>query len=133
MNSQSDVHKDIPSHKLITFDIDTIVAREIAGKNYTQMYHIVASFMEDNGFRHIQGSVYVSNKPLRYANIDAICKAFARIYPYISKSIRDIKITNIDKNFFSLNEFFTYTGHSDEYADYYKTHDINDKNNAPQH
>ena len=66
---------------------------------------------------------------MRYANIDAICKAFARIYPYISKSIRDIKITNIDKNFFSLNEFFTYTGHADEYADYYKTHDINDKNN----
>lgn len=121
------------TYKQIAFDIDTHVAKNVAGKKYTQMYQQIKSFMEKNGFLHQQGSVYVSTCPYSYFEINELCVAFTKKYPYIAKTIRDITVANISKKRMSLNKLFTYTGHADEYAAYYKTHDINDKNNAPQH
>lgn len=120
------------SYKQITFDIDTKVAKQIAGHKYTQMYQIIQSFMKRNKFNHPQGSVYVSTRPMSYTDIVKLFRNFIHKYPYIAKAIRDINVTNVTKTRFSLNSEFTYTGHADEYADYYKTHDINDKNKTPQ-
>ena len=125
LGNQEQVNKKgIPTYKLITFDIDTIVAKEIAGKRYTQMYQNIRSHMEKFGFYHRQGSVYVSKKPLMHSDIIMLVYSLNKTYPYISKCIRDMTVTNISKVVFSLNEQLTYTGRADEYADFYKTHDL---------
>ena len=120
------------SYKQIAFDIDTKIARQIAGQKYTKMYKIIQSFMERNSFIHQQGSVYTSTRKFSSDEIDEIITAFSQKYPYISKTIRDIVMSNVSRKTYSLNKDCIYTGHADEYADYYKTHDINDKNKAPQ-
>jgi len=120
------------TYKQIAFDIDTNVAKNIAGKKYTQMYQQIKSFMEQNSFMHQQGSVYVSTRPYSYWEIEELCSSFAQRCPYISKAIRDITVASISQKRMSLNGLFTYTGRADEYADYYKTHDLRTKTNDLQ-
>ena len=113
LGNQEQVNKKgIPTYKLITFE------------RYTQMYQNIRSHMEKFGFYHRQGSVYVSKKPLMHSDIIMLVYSLNKTYPYISKCIRDMTVTNISKVVFSLNEQLTYTGRADEYADFYKTHDL---------
>lgn len=49
--------------KQLTFDLDTKVAKKIFGdKNYTTAYAHIRKFMENEGWKHIEGSVYMSQK-----------------------------------------------------------------------
>ena len=51
--------------KQLSFDIDTKVAKAILGKNnYIKAYLDVRKFLEKEGWEHIEGSVYMSKKPL---------------------------------------------------------------------
>ena len=120
------------TYKQIAFDIDTKIAKQIAGSKYTYMYQTIQTFMTNNNFMHRQGSVYVSTKPISYADVTRLSYTFAQKYPYISKAIRDITVASISQKRMSLNSLFTYTGRADEYTDYYKTHDLQTKTNGLQ-
>ena len=89
---------DKPTYKQIAFDLDTHVAKEIAGKKYAQMYAIIQAFMKEAGFKHQQGSVYVSKQPISFFDVTTIADTFREMYPYISKAIRDITVTKVDYN-----------------------------------
>lgn len=101
--------------KQITFDIDTNVAREILGNNYTNLYLNIKKFMETNDWRHIEGSVYMSNKPLTNPDVSYLLDDLLENYPYLTKCIRDMHQSDIS-NIHSLENHFEYDGTPGEYA-----------------
>jgi hypothetical protein len=67
--------------------------------------------MYKNGFNHIQGIVYESEKPKSYVEIGRLLKKMKTLYPSLDKCIRDIRQTDIT-NIHSLNDIFSYDGTS---------------------
>lgn len=97
------------TRKQIAFDIDTKVAEQILGEGYRKLYDNIESFAKANGFSHIQGSVYESQKPMTNTDVYIFLNALNNRYPYIEKCIRDIRQTNISGTY-SLNHLFDYDG-----------------------
>ena len=52
-----------------------------------------------NGFRHIQGSVYETKKEVSYAKVVTELVRILDKYPYLKSCIRDIKVSNISKQY----------------------------------
>lgn len=80
--------------KQIAFDIDTNVVKQILGTNYTKIYDDIERFLKKD-FNHIQGSVYVSKKPMTSTTVYLFMSDLLQKYPYISKCVRDITFTNV--------------------------------------
>ena len=96
--------------KQITFDLDTKVLKQILGeKKYTQAYNNIRDFMEDNGFKHIEGSVYVSSKGMSSVAVAETLDELKVKYPYLDKSVREIHQTDVGKSH-SLSNQFDYDG-----------------------
>jgi virulence-associated protein VapD len=103
--------------KQITFDVDTRVARMILGKSsYTKIYMDIQKFMEDHEWQHIQGSVYISRKPLNYTDVSYLLYRLLEQYPYITKCIRDICQTDVPERIYSMNWQFDYDGTPGRFA-----------------
>ena len=101
--------------KQIIFDIDTKVAKQILGKNYTSIYNKIRYFFKSNGFEHIEGSGYMSNYSLDYYDVIDIIDRMKIEFPYIEKCVRDIRVTEITKQH-SLNHMLDYDGTPGKYA-----------------
>lgn len=96
--------------KQLTFDIDTNVAKKILGEqNYTNIYANIRRFMEKEGWKHIEGSVYMSNKPLDNGDVIYLIQDMKKQYPYLDKCIREMHQTDISK-IHSLNYYLEYDG-----------------------
>lgn len=102
--------------KQITFDIDTNVAKQILGTNYTKVYDDIERSLKNN-FDHPQGSVYVSKKPMTISSIYIHVSNLLQKHPYIEKCVRDISFTNSPKKT-SLNTMFSYDGTAGKYKRY---------------
>ncbi|MDD6489218.1 MAG: hypothetical protein PUG48_05325 [Clostridia bacterium] len=105
------------TRKQITFDIDTNVAKQIFGDNYRKAYDDIERFFKKQNFQHIQGSVYVSKKPMYKFQLFHLIVTLTQQYPYIKKCVRDIVFGNTSKNN-SLNKFFDYDGTAGQYKKY---------------
>lgn len=101
--------------KQITFDIDTNVAKKILGKNYTNLYKNIKNFLENKGWKHIEGSVYMSNKALSSTNVSYLIDELLKKYPYLSKCVRDMHQSDIS-NIHGLHHQFDYDGTPGEYV-----------------
>lgn len=96
--------------KQLTFDIDTNVAKQILGEhNYTHVYSDIRSFMEKEKWKHIEGSVYVSNVPIDNTDMFWMIQSMKEKYPYLTKCVREMHQADISK-VHSLNHYFEYDG-----------------------
>lgn len=102
--------------KQITFDIDTNVAKEILGeRNYIRAYADIREFMENGGWQHIEGSVYMSVVPVTTTNVAHLVDDLIWKYPYLTKCIREMHQSDIT-NVHSLSHHFDYDGTPGPYA-----------------
>lgn len=102
--------------KQLTFDIDTNVAKEILGEQkYRTIYSNIRNFMEREGWQHIEGSVYMSKKPLSTIKVAWLVDALKEKYPYLTKCIRDMHQSDIS-NVHGLHNHFEYDGTAGKFA-----------------
>lgn len=102
--------------KQLSFDLDTNVVKKILGeKNYTMAYANIKSYMEDEGWEHIEGSVYMSRKPISTVRVAYLINRLKKKYPYLIKCIRDMHQADIS-NVHSLDNLFDYDGTAGEFA-----------------
>lgn len=101
--------------KQLTFDIDTNVVKKILGEQkYTNIYSVIRRYMEREGWKHIEGSVYMSTKPMDSTKIAYLIENMIRQYPYLEKCVKEIHQTDVSK-VHSLNQFFSYDGTPGQY------------------
>lgn len=118
--------------KQIAFDIDTNVAKEILGeKKYTDIYAHIRRFMEKKDWQHIEGSVYMSSKPMDNADIFFLIKDMKKQYPYLDKCVKEMHQTDISK-VHSLDKYFKYDGTPGKYAQIYEQKESNHKKSPPE-
>lgn len=103
------------NRKQIAFDIDTKIAEEILGDGYRKIYDDIKKHLVNNGFKHLQGSVYTSHSPMRDLDVTYIIKELLSKYDYLEKCIRDIRKTDITREH-SLNHLFSYDGTSGKFS-----------------
>jgi len=113
------------TRKQIAFDLDTKVCKQIMGKKYNHIYDIIRKHMEEEGFEHRQGSVYISVKPMKNMEVNNIMLGLVKKYPAISKCIRDITQTNVGKSHV-INKCFDYDGTAGKF----KRFDIDEQKTA---
>lgn len=102
--------------KQITFDIDTNVTKMILGNgSYTNIYTDIRKYMEKNEWQHIEGSVYMSKKPMSNTKVAKILDSMIKEYPYLTKCIRDMHQTDISE-IHSLAYRFDYDGTPGRFA-----------------
>lgn len=101
--------------KQISFDIDTNVAKKIFGEqHYTKAYKDIRKFMEKEGWKHIEGSVYMSTGPLSNTKMLYVVDRIKEQYPYLEKCIKEIHQADVS-NVHSLNQYFSYDGTPGKY------------------
>lgn len=102
--------------KQISFDLDTNVLKQILGeRNYTEAYYSIKKFMKENDWKHVEGSIYVSNKQITNPQAQLTVRKLKKKIPYLSKAVREIHITNVS-NIYSLSYMFDYDGTPGKYA-----------------
>lgn len=96
--------------KQISFDIDTNVGKQIFGEQgYTKIYADIRRFMKKRGWKHIEGSVYMSGQPMSNSGVAYMIDNMKEEYPYLDKCVREIHQTDVS-NVHSLNQYFSYDG-----------------------
>lgn len=101
--------------KQVSFDIDTNVAKKILGEqSYTKIYADIRRFMEKEGWKHIEGSVYMSGHPMINGDILYMIEEIKVKYPYLEKCVREIHQADVS-NVHSLNQYFSYDGTPGQY------------------
>ncbi len=94
------------TRKQLAFDIDTKELKKYYPKsNWRYAYKLIKKFMLENGFIWLQGSVYVSMKPITNMKAISIITKLVEKYPYLNKAVRDMTVTEISE-LFSLNFLF---------------------------
>lgn len=102
--------------KQISFDIDTNVAKRILGEsNYTQIYADIRKVMYAHGWKHIEGSVYMSKDEVKNMDIIFLIKKLKKEYPYIAKCVREVHQADVG-DIHSLNAQFEYDGTPGRFA-----------------
>ncbi len=105
----------MPKRKQVSFDIDTNVAKKIFGEqSYTKIYANIRGFMEKKGWKHIEGSVYMSNHSTTNGDILYMIDEIKEKYPYLEKCVREIHQADVS-NVHSLNQYFSYDGTPGQY------------------
>lgn len=102
--------------KQLTFDIDTNILKKILGeKNYSNAYTQIRKFMENEGWIHIEGSVYMSKKPMSSTKVALLINDLKKKYPYLTKCIREMHQSDIS-NVHSVEHYFEYDGTPGKFA-----------------
>lgn len=116
--------------KQITFDLDTGILKEIHGeKNYTKAYSDIRSFMENNDFEHIEGSVYASQKPIEDLDVLGLIKDLKQEHEYLDKCVRNMHQADIGESH-SLSDRFSYDGTAGKFAQKQQENSIPPNTNA---
>lgn len=103
--------------KQLSFDIDTKVAKAILGKNnYVKAYMDVRNFLEQEGWEHIEGSVYMSVKPMSSTRVAKTLDHMIEMYPYLTKCFRSMHQTDVPERIYSMNWQFDYDGTPGRFA-----------------
>ncbi len=102
--------------KQITFDIDTNIAKRIFGTGYRTLYYNLEKHFADNGFIHLQGSVYQSTNAVTDFYVMGLVSIFIYNNPGVEKCIRDLRLTDVIKQN-SLNHLCNYDGTTGKYPD----------------
>lgn len=94
------------TRKQITFDSDTkALEKYYPTKSWNNAYEVIKNHMSNNGFEWLQGSVYVSTKPVSSAKMTNILLALVEANPWLNLCMRDCRETNVGKEH-SKNHIF---------------------------
>ena len=87
------------THKAINFDLDINALKEYYPKDFHKAYYDIKAFMIKNGFKHRQGSGYISDHPITKKVAIAIIENLDTQMPWFSKCVKTIDMTEIGKVF----------------------------------
>lgn len=94
------------SRKQIAFDLDTkALEKHYPTPSWNNAYDVIKRHMLKNGFSWLQGSVYVSDKPMSSTKATRILKLLVRENPWLGLCMRDCRETNIGREH-SKNHIF---------------------------
>lgn len=94
------------SRKQITFDLDIHAMKKYYPlHNWNYGYEIIKGHMLKNGFQWLQGSVYVSKKPMPHLQVYNIIMDLVKENLWLNKCMRDCRESNIGKEH-DLNYMF---------------------------
>jgi virulence-associated protein VapD len=83
----------------VTFDIDTSCLDEnYHGNNYQNAYGDIRKFMESNGFRWKQGSVYFGDETINAVNCVMTVQKLAKQFPWFTVCVKDVRMLRIEEN-----------------------------------
>lgn len=102
--------------KQIVFDIDTKIAEKIFGSGYRKIYYHIEKVFKENGFVHVEGSVYQSINNIEHTEFSYLIDTMIEGCPGLEKCIRDARATTIvEEN--DINYLFQYDGTIGNYPD----------------
>lgn len=86
------------SRKQIAFDLDTKALKiYYPSESWNNAYDVIKRHMENSGFKWLQGSVYVSEKPMSPVKVtDTLCELVEK-NPWLNLCMRDCRETNIGR------------------------------------
>lgn len=89
--------------KQVAFDLDTDALKTYyPSESWNNAYDVIRRHMTNNGFNWLQGSVYVSQRPITSAEVTNILDELVAKNPWLNVCMRDCRETNIgrehDKN-----------------------------------
>jgi virulence-associated protein VapD len=83
----------------VTFDIDTSCLNDhYHGNNYQNAYDDIRKFMEENGFKWKQGSVYFGDENINAVNCVLTVQKLAKKFPWFSACVKDVRMLRIEEN-----------------------------------
>ncbi len=83
----------------VAFDIDTTCLNESYHENnYQNAYGDIRKFMEDNGFKWKQGSVYFGDDTVDAVKCVLVVQQLARTYPWFPACVKDVRMLRIEEN-----------------------------------
>lgn len=86
------------TRKQISFDLDTKTLKiYYPSEHWQNSYEIIKRHMLKNGFKWLQGSVYVSQKPMSSAEATHILGNLVKKNPWLNLCMRDCREANIGK------------------------------------
>ena len=92
--------------KQVTFDLDTKALRiYYPGESWNKAYDVIKRHMESSGFVWLQGSVYVSRKPITSSEVTDLLDDLVHKNSWLCMCMRDCRETNIGKEH-SKNHIF---------------------------
>lgn len=84
--------------KQVAFDLDTDALKTYyPSESWNNAYDVIRRHMTNNGFNWLQGSVYVSQKPIISAEVTNILDELVSKNPWLNVCMRDCRETNIGK------------------------------------
>lgn len=84
--------------KQITFDLDTNALKiYYPSESWNNAYEVIRNHMTANGFRWLQGSVYVSDKTMPSYQVARVLDELITKNPWLNVCMRDCRETNIGK------------------------------------
>ncbi len=87
------------TRKALHFDLSTDALKQYYPKdNHTRAYKDIESFLTKNGFIHIQGSGYETEKPTSRTQIDRLVKKMVFENPWIAYCVKDCRVTDIGRS-----------------------------------
>ncbi len=101
-------------HKQLIFDLDTVLLRKLYGESYTDVYYWIRSFLNQNGFDHIEGSGYLSKVPISDLQLAQILIKLVEKYPFLDRCVKEIHSANVSDRH-SWSDHFHYDGTLDGY------------------
>lgn len=88
------------SRKQVVFDLDTAALKKYYPSNsWNNAYDVVKRHMQNNGFKWLQGSVYVSEKPMSPVKVNRILGRLVANNPWLNVCMRDCRQTNIEREY----------------------------------
>lgn len=86
------------TRKQLTFDLDTNALKMYyPSKNWNNAYNVIRTHMENRNFSWLQGSVYVSDKPVTSYNIAKVLKELVEKNNWLNLCMRDCRETDIGR------------------------------------
>lgn len=94
------------TRKQITFDLDTNALKiYYPTESWNNAYEIIRKHMIKNGFRWLQGSVYVSENNMKPYHVTRVLDELIKKNPWLNICMRDCRETNIGKEH-DINDLF---------------------------
>lgn len=94
------------SRKQIAFDLDTNALKMYyPSESWNNAYDVIKRHMLRYGFVWLQGSVYISKKPMNSTETTRILRMLVRRNPWLNLCMRDCRETNIGREH-SKNHLF---------------------------
>lgn len=120
-------NKSILQRQYVSFDIDTNeLIKYYPEDNWRKAYDDIRKHMQNHGFEWIQGSGYISTKPMATIKAHKTVKEFIQHNQWINKCMRDCRVFDVGKTN-DLNVLFDKTvevpirtGYQEENKDYQK-------------